>query len=351
MVKDNIQNLFRALTEVPDTASAVTKRKRGHDFELMLRSLLESEGLNPRIRFRPLGEEIDGSFLLNGRAYLLEAKWHRDPIAASSIYQFKSKVDGKLVGTIGVFISISGYSKDAVDALVLGKSLNVVLFDRSDIEYSLAESTGFRTVLETKLRYAAEEGVVYFPYASILIKTASGKLGSKPQETPTEPVSGDKTKASPDSIIICEGRTDDLVLRHLVSRILTSNNLSKQIKIVQAMGKHGLARVANVLGHQSPQSTSIIIVADGDGNVDRTVSEIRKELKEDIQAIIITPEPEIEKWLLPREEDPKKALRSMAQERCMPIQLLEEELAHEADMTRLEGEDGAFALLVKALTS
>jgi hypothetical protein len=41
---------------------------------------------------------------------LLEAKWHRDEfeLPASTIYEFKGKVDGKLVGTVGIFISMSG---------------------------------------------------------------------------------------------------------------------------------------------------------------------------------------------------------------------------------------------------
>ena len=61
---------------------------------------------------------------------LFEAKWTGDPVPASMLYQFRGKLEGKLTGTLGIFISIGGYSADAVDALVAGKSLNLVLFDR-----------------------------------------------------------------------------------------------------------------------------------------------------------------------------------------------------------------------------
>ena len=54
---------------------------------------------------------------MGGKTYLLEAKWRKQPIPASDLYAFKGKVDGKLVGTIGVFISMSDYSADAIDAL------------------------------------------------------------------------------------------------------------------------------------------------------------------------------------------------------------------------------------------
>lgn len=74
-------------------------------FERIINALLSREALDPRTSFRPLGEEIDGFFELRDRTYLLEAKWRRDPLPASDLYAFKGKVDGKLVGTIGVLMS------------------------------------------------------------------------------------------------------------------------------------------------------------------------------------------------------------------------------------------------------
>src|SRR5450759_337008 len=97
-------------------ASAQERRKAGLEFEELLNALLDQEGLNPRTRYRPKGEEIDGSFVLESRVFLLEAKWHTKPLPASAIYAFRGKVEGKLSGTLGVFISGSGYSSHAVDA-------------------------------------------------------------------------------------------------------------------------------------------------------------------------------------------------------------------------------------------
>jgi hypothetical protein len=64
---------------------------------------------------------------------LLEVKWRVDPQPASTLYQFMGKVNGKLVGTIGLFVSMSGFSPDAVDALVAGKELNLILMDGDDV--------------------------------------------------------------------------------------------------------------------------------------------------------------------------------------------------------------------------
>ena len=138
----------------------ITVQERGQQFEPWLTKLLASQ--EPRTRYRAKGEEIDGSFLHHNRPYLLEAKWHRDPLPASAIYAFKGKVDGKLAGTLGVFISMSGYAKDAVDALRIGKALNIILFDVDDVDSAIEH--GFAKVLDFKLRHAAEQGEVMVPY-------------------------------------------------------------------------------------------------------------------------------------------------------------------------------------------
>jgi hypothetical protein len=115
------------------------------------------------LNYRPGGEEIDGSFVSHGRVFLLEAKWHDNAVPASALYAFKGKVDGKLVGTLGIFLSMSGYSKDAVDALMVGKNLNVVLFDGADVDACMDKNVGFKAVLSYKLRLASEEALVYAP--------------------------------------------------------------------------------------------------------------------------------------------------------------------------------------------
>src|SRR4051812_15027132 len=83
------------------------KQRRGYDFERLLNALFLIERLDPRTSFKPDGEQIDGSIYLDGRIYLVEAKWHAEPLPASTLYQFKGKIDGKLAGTIGLFISMS----------------------------------------------------------------------------------------------------------------------------------------------------------------------------------------------------------------------------------------------------
>lgn len=170
----DFRDAYQRLKSPPAEPSAQWFRKRGRDFELVLSGLLQEEGLEPRLRYRPKGEEIDGSFVSHGRVFLLEAKWQASRILASALYTFKGKVDGKLVGTLGVFISMSGYSRDAVEALMIGKDLNVVLFDAADIDACLDKNVGFQRVLGYKLRLASEKGLVYASYEGLFVRTTRG---------------------------------------------------------------------------------------------------------------------------------------------------------------------------------
>jgi hypothetical protein len=173
---------YASLKSPPPAAPADWYRTRGRQLEGVLNALLEEEGLEPRLHYRSRGEEIDGSFVSHGRVFLLEAKWHGTPVAASALYAFKGKVDGKLVGTLGVFISMSDYSRDAVDALTVGKDMNVLLFDKRDLDACMDKNVGFKTVLGHKLRLASEIGLVYAPYKVMVVSTsrvADAKIGDE----------------------------------------------------------------------------------------------------------------------------------------------------------------------------
>jgi hypothetical protein len=94
------------------------------------------------------------------RYFLLEAKWHADPLPMSAISPLRDKVEGKLEGTLGLFISASGFSDAAPDALTRGKKVNVILWDRGDLDALFLTGRTFTEILNTKLRHAAERGEV-----------------------------------------------------------------------------------------------------------------------------------------------------------------------------------------------
>ena len=200
------RELFRQGDNMPQDAPGDQRRQRGRDFERILHAMFAQADLSPRTSFRPQGEEIDGSFLYKGRVLLLEAKWTDKPLPASSIYQFRGKVEGKLVGTIGVFISMGGFSEDTIDALVAGKVINTILFSGDDMRAISYEQLTIVDALDRKLRAAAEGGTPYSP----LRDSVTGKL----VEASMRERRIQQTRA-----VVVEGQFDALLVHALVEEL------------------------------------------------------------------------------------------------------------------------------------
>jgi len=340
-----IKQEYRRLGRLPPDADRVAKQRRGYDFERLLNALFLVERLDPRTSFKPDGEQIDGSIYLDGRIYLVEAKWHAEPLPASTLYQFKGKVDGKLAGTIGLFISMSGYADQAVDALVLGKALNIVLFDRRDMDAAIDRAIGFTNILKLKLRKAAEEGAIYFPTEGELVTAESSRVVEIDDE-PSDRASGlPKTRPAEapatDLLIVCEGETDRVVITALAERILRGEGSSRSIKVVVAMGKVTIPSVANAVHSSLPPTTRVLIVVDGDNDLLRTTEMLGKGLQF-ADWISVIPNPSIEVWL---GVDASALRKQPAQSRIEAVRQAAEKL----DISALREQDEQFAKFYDAI--
>ena len=143
------------------------RQKVGLEFEKVLNRLFVLHGLAPREPFRVVGEQIDGSFELDHETYLLEAKWHKDPVPEADLLIFRGKIEGKSAYTRGVFISISGVSDEAKQAIMHGKQPTFFVMDGYDLTMVLSEDIGLIEFLRQRRRILAEEGLVVVPYQEL----------------------------------------------------------------------------------------------------------------------------------------------------------------------------------------
>jgi len=338
MDRNDLISTFERLSDNNNYPTKIDLNRRGREFEVLLRNLLELEQLAPKYKnFRPRGEELDGSFLYGSRIYLLEAKWHADPLPASSIYQFKGKVDGKLVGTIGVFISMSGFSNDAIDALIYGKSLNVLLFDGKDIEKCIRENMGFTNGLEKKLRAASESGLPFYSLQTINIQP---KIKKKiPQREPLI-----------DIAIIVEGHGDQDVISFLAEKILEENGIKRNLMIRTAGGKISVPRLANAIDDFSDGKTyKFILVADADNDADETANFLSKELNAGLEPVYIIPDPEIETWFQPLKIYDRNDLKNFAKDHNTKPSIARMHLLRNLDIQTLFDTDESFRKFYNAL--
>lgn len=158
------------------TNSSKTGKQRGFAFEKLFNGLLEVEKLVPSFSYRPSGEQIDGMFEFQHRFFHVECKWEEAPIPASSIYSLRGKLDGKLSGCLGIFISMSNFSIDCPAALEKGKDVNILLFTKGDIDACFSSDYTFSEILKIKLRYAALYGSCLYEHSTHLQLTKQGKI-------------------------------------------------------------------------------------------------------------------------------------------------------------------------------
>ena len=83
---------------------------RGRQLEGLLQRLFALHDLDPRASYSLEHEQIDGAFTFRTDDYLLEAKWWAASVDPRELNHFRAKVESKAANTLGLCISISGFT-------------------------------------------------------------------------------------------------------------------------------------------------------------------------------------------------------------------------------------------------
>ena len=165
-------------TAVQDRLQALTKdyfallsdsdfQKRGYKLEALLRELFTLFDLDPKASFKVVGEQIDGAFTFQSTDFLLEAKWQKEPVNAADLDSLAGKLTRKLDNTLGLYLSINGYSEDGVRQHSSGRRL-MILMDGSDLMAVLEGRIDLIQLLLRKRRHASQTGNIYLRIHEIL---------------------------------------------------------------------------------------------------------------------------------------------------------------------------------------
>lgn len=159
---DVIKNLYFGLITSEDF------QKRGFQLEKVIKDIFELFDLDPKASFRIVGEQIDGAFSFNGTDYLFEAKWTKELIAIDALDAFSGKLSRKLENTLGLFLSVNGFSEDAIRVHTVGRKL-MILMDGSDLMAVLEGRIDLLELLYRKKRHASQTGNIYLRIHELLV--------------------------------------------------------------------------------------------------------------------------------------------------------------------------------------
>lgn len=150
--------------------SGLAPQIRGLRFEGFIKDLFAGFGLASRESFRVVGEQIDGSFKLQGHTYLVEAKWHGPKIGFADLMTFSGKISGKAAWSRGLFVSYSGFTDEGLEAFARGRQTNLICMDALDLHQVLSGTVSLIDVLEEKARRAAETNRAFVPVRDLNLR-------------------------------------------------------------------------------------------------------------------------------------------------------------------------------------
>lgn len=114
-------------------------QRRGQQLNGLVASLFDAWGHRARANEHRGPGEIDVTFAIRDTRFVLEAKWLRAPANEDAIGKLRDRVSKRLAGTIGVMLSMSGYTQPARENMRLGQRLELILIEREHLEAMLFE--------------------------------------------------------------------------------------------------------------------------------------------------------------------------------------------------------------------
>ena len=130
------------------------RQRRGYQFEEIITGLLAEAGLEVVGGFsRNSGaEQIDAGFWLDGWHYLVECKWTKAKTSVKELSSLSSKLSQSGSQTMGLFISVNGWSQHVVPTLKQNPDKNIMLMKGEDVRAVLESRISLISLLRNKRR-------------------------------------------------------------------------------------------------------------------------------------------------------------------------------------------------------
>lgn len=132
----------------------------GYEFQKWFYDLLDYFDIDNRRPYNTNGRQIDGSLTYEGTTYLVELKFTNSQTDVTEIDSLKAKVEEKADNTMGIMVSISGYSSVAIKSASGRRSL-LLLLDAQHIYMVLSGLLSFGEIISRVRRHASQTGESY----------------------------------------------------------------------------------------------------------------------------------------------------------------------------------------------
>lgn len=155
--RQTLESLSNRLNEL---ATRLGSHQAGYDFQDWFYDLMDFFEITNRRPYVVNGRQIDGSITVSGTTYLVELKFTRDQAGAPDIDTLLKKVNDKADNTMGIMVSISGYSKTAISE-ASGPRTPLLLLNHRHLYLALGGALTFGEIVDRVRRHASQTGESY----------------------------------------------------------------------------------------------------------------------------------------------------------------------------------------------
>lgn len=154
------QTLEKLQKQLAELSTRLGTQQAGYDFQDWFYDMVDYFEISSKRPYVIQGRQIDGSVTLDGTSFLVELKFTTEQAGAPDIDSFRSKVESKADNTMGIMVSVSGYSSVAIKE-ASGKRTPLLLLDHSHLYHVLGGAMTLPEVINRIKRHAAQTAESY----------------------------------------------------------------------------------------------------------------------------------------------------------------------------------------------
>jgi hypothetical protein len=113
------------------------------------------------------GEQIDAAFEMDGWHYIVECRWRARLADIRQLDGLTGQVSRSGKQTMGLFLSVDGWSDHVVSLLKQNPDKNIILMEGLDLRMVLAQQVDLRRLLKAKLAALNFEAEPYLPVSRL----------------------------------------------------------------------------------------------------------------------------------------------------------------------------------------
>ncbi len=162
--KEILRQQSQSLDKLRDRLLAIVPsqgtQQGGYDFQSWLYDLVEFYEVPCRKPYVSAGRQIDGTVTVEGTTYLVELKFTQDQSGATDIDSLLAKLTNVADNTMGIMVSMAGYSSVAIDQ-ASGKKTPLILMDYGHVMALLQGTWKLGELISRLRRHVSQTGEAY----------------------------------------------------------------------------------------------------------------------------------------------------------------------------------------------